>query len=487
MTVRLPSSLAADTPAEPSYNLPKPGDVVANKYRIDRLLGRGGMGAVFAVTHTVTHKRLAIKWLLTGLESDEQVKRFVRESQVAGRVEHPNLVEVYDICREATGIFMVMELLKGEALSVHLERLGRLAVRDACTIMLACMDGLAAAHRAGVVHRDIKPANIFLHTAHGVLVPKLLDFGISRLSTGPEETTASTTRSGVVLGTPLYMAPEQLRCESSDERVDVYALGVTLYELLAGKRPFQGGSYPDLVLRIVAGAAQPLAAVREDIPYDLSAVIARAMSVDAAKRFSSVEAFAAALRPFGETSVTGAINVQTIAGSRRSRRQAALIGTLLIALLVSLGLLWRVTTQVSSSDERATPHATPTAGIQTAPQGSDAPRAGPNKTGDATSTRETQDVRLGKNESESQSEWPPNAANPADAKSGTGAARRWQSHSTTKPEIAGNVPPKRKRTKAPAENTTPDTVVSPPVLPPPAKIQDPRPARPDLTLSPETF
>ena len=460
MTVRLPNTFSVET----GSTLPKPGDVVADKFRIDRLIGRGGMGAVFAVTHVVTHKRLAIKWLLTGLGNEDQVKRFVRESQVAGRVEHPNLVEVHDIYRESSSMFMVMELLKGEALSAHLARMGQLAVRDACTILLACMDGIAAAHRAGVVHRDIKPANIFLHEGHGVIVPKVLDFGISRLSPGPDDLTASTTRSGVLLGTPLYMAPEQLRCESSDERVDVYALGVTLYELLAGRRPYEGSSYAELVLKVVSGEAPPLAAIRAAVPPELSAAVARAMAPLPAQRFASVDAFAQAIRPFGEAGVTGAVGASRPArAARRSWPQAALLASLLSALLIALGLLWHATRSAPHTDAHNTP---PPPDVPSAPaaqtaQASEEPSADKTAARAADSEREAQPAPAGKPEGTSPNE--PRTARTTKSKS---SAVRRRLEPTAKP--ADNKPPTQESAPAP-------------------RSRQPAPVAPDLTLSPDNF
>jgi hypothetical protein len=297
MTRRLSLDLARPAAAA----LPKPGDLVAGKYRIERTLGRGGMGAVFAVTHEVTGRRFAIKWLLAAdAEGDEAVRRFVREARVAGRIQHPHVVDVYDIYQEAPGVFMVMELLEGQSLASRLASEGCLSVQEACSIMLPCAAGVAAAHAAGVVHRDLKPANIFLcrPRAGDKPHPKVLDFGISRLLSTPDLADTAETRSGTVIGTPYYMAPEQLRSEPCDHRVDVYALGVTLYELLSGKRPFEAVSYPDLVLKIVNGSATPLQALVPELSPGLSAVVARAMHHDPDARFSSVEDFMRALEPY---------------------------------------------------------------------------------------------------------------------------------------------------------------------------------------------
>ena len=204
--------------------LPRPGQTIADKYVVEGPLGQGGMGAVLEVTHRVTGRRFALKWLLPELCSQsDAVDRFMREAQVAGRVDHRNVVEVYDFGRDGASFFMVMELLRGETLAARLEREGKLGPTDACRIMLGVTHGLAAAHAAGVVHRDLKPANVFLTRVEegSPELPKLLDFGISKISALPGELNGAATRAGVVLGTPFYMAPEQLRSLPVDARTDI--------------------------------------------------------------------------------------------------------------------------------------------------------------------------------------------------------------------------------------------------------------------------
>jgi hypothetical protein len=332
MTRRL--SLHATQPAGPM--LPASGDLVAGKYRIERKLGRGGMGAVFAVTHSVTGRRFAIKWLLaTGAEGAHGIKRFVREAQIAGRIQHPHVVDVFDIYQEETGIFLVMELLEGEALSNRLAREGCLGAREACRIMLPCAAGVAAAHARGVVHRDLKPANIFLcKTPDDSASPKVLDFGISQLAAADLSDTTER-RSGTVVGTPYYMAPEQLRAEGCDQRVDVYALGVTLYEMLSGKRPFEAVSYAELVLKIVRGNPTPLDVLVPELPAGLVAVVARAMHHEPEARYASVDALIHALEPFAQES-------EPAAHGGRVRRRAASIVPLVAcgALIVAAAVGW---------------------------------------------------------------------------------------------------------------------------------------------------
>jgi hypothetical protein len=347
MTRRLSLDLAQAS----SPSLPKLGDVVAGKYRIDRTLGRGGMGAVFAVTHTVTGRCFAIKWLLApDAEGSDAVKRFIREARIASRIQHPHVVDVYDIYHEAPGIFMVMELLEGQSLASLLASEGCLAADQACSIMQLCAAGVAAAHAAGVVHRDLKPANIFLCKLRGSDKPhpKVLDFGISRLLTTPDLLDTTDTRTGTVIGTPYYMAPEQLRGEPSDHRVDVYALGVTLYELLSGKRPFSAVSYPDLVLKIVKGSATALKELVPELPTGLAAVVARAMHHDPDARFRDVEAFARALEPFAK----GPQLADHVASQRAGRKARTLI-TLAGLIALALGVGWYALARGGSQENAA--------------------------------------------------------------------------------------------------------------------------------------
>ena len=281
--------------------VPVPGDIVSGKYRVERVLGTGGMGCVLEATHQVTGKRFAVKWLLPDLSGHgDAVQRFIREAQVAGRFEHPNVVEVYDVGQERGSFFMVMELLQGESLGARLRRTGRLTPEDTCALIIPCLRGVHRAHQAGIVHRDLKPDNIYVCTATAETpeTPKVLDFGISKVTARAGEVNASITRTGLVMGTPHYMSPEQLRGKDMDHRVDVYAFGVILYELLSGKLPFPGDTYGELAVKIATETPVPLLKENPRLPPGLVTVVNRAMARDPAQRYPSLDELGRALEPF---------------------------------------------------------------------------------------------------------------------------------------------------------------------------------------------
>jgi serine/threonine-protein kinase len=294
--------------------LPKPGDVVGGKYRIERTVGHGGMSVVFEVRHRITDKRFAVKWMLPEDSGDgEMVKRFVREAKVAGRCQHPNIVEVYDIDQDGGAFFIVMELLEGESLARRLDRVGRLTVGEACRLLIPCMEGLGVAHAAGIVHRDLKPANIFVSAARGREPERamLLDFGVSQFTTLPGAISATHTKRGAVLGTPFYMPVEQLRGQRIDHRIDVYALGVTLFEALSGQRPFQAERYVDLVIKIAEQQPTRLETLVPGIPRGVVEIVSRAMAREAVDRYSTVAEMIVALQPYQH----GFDDVATLSGT----------------------------------------------------------------------------------------------------------------------------------------------------------------------------
>lgn len=279
---------------------PRPGDIIADKYKVEALIGSGSMGSVFAARNLGTGKRVALKWLLSERATDnEHIARFHREARMAGRIDHPNVVTIYDVGRHGPSTFLVMELLNGQPLR-ELMNHGPLPVVEAIQILMPALRGIAAAHAEGVIHRDLKPDNIFLCKAPDGTPreSKVLDFGISKLADEIREG-LSVTQTGTVIGTPYYLSPEQVRgVRDIDHRIDVYAMGVILYEMLARRPPFVADTYSGLVIEIATGQPTPLRALRPDVSEELTAVISKALHRDRDKRFEDIASFARALEPF---------------------------------------------------------------------------------------------------------------------------------------------------------------------------------------------
>jgi tRNA A-37 threonylcarbamoyl transferase component Bud32 len=320
----------ARTPCEGEPD-PRVQTVLEGKYRIVRVLGRGGMGTVYEARHVELGRRFAIKFLRPELAANRAVlRRFENEARAAGSLEHPNLVAVTDIGRAMDrSPYLVMEFLAGQDCAELLARLGPLPPRRASDIVLQACLGLAVAHDNGIVHRDIKPENLCLVQAgDGTDLVKVLDFGIAKLRE-PEATAA--TGAGVALGTCCYMSPEQIRSAAEvDARSDVWSLGVVLYELLSGRKPFDGGSSVEALHQILHREPQPLAELRPELPPELVRVVEQALEKDLDQRLATVTALGEALasyagRPWVSTPagrsprmVTSA-GAETVAGSVADR------------------------------------------------------------------------------------------------------------------------------------------------------------------------
>ena len=268
------------------------------KYQIARLLGAGGMGAVYEAAHTEIGKRVAVKVLGSAIAAIPGARaRFLREAQLTSKVRHPNIVDITDMGNEGGQAFLVMEFLEGEDLGGRLGHGPPMAVVELVDIMLPVCSALTAAHAAGITHRDLKPQNIFLAAGPHGMQPKVLDFGISK---GTDNVTAGTlTGTGAMIGTPYYLAPEQIMDgKSAGPASDQYALGVILYECLTGKRPFESENLFLIFQAIVNGAPQPPRELRPDLDPELERVISRAMSTDPKLRFPSVRQLGRMLLPF---------------------------------------------------------------------------------------------------------------------------------------------------------------------------------------------
>jgi serine/threonine-protein kinase len=272
------------------------GSVLLGKYRVESVVGRGGMAIVLKVTHVQLQEELAVKVLLPERATNQDVAaRFAREAQAVVRLRGEHVARVSDVGVLPSGLpCMVMEYLRGIDLCGEIARRGTLPPGEAVDHVLQACEALAEAHAQGIVHRDIKPANLFL-TARpdGSPLIKVLDFGISKT---PLHTAELATRTEVFMGTPGYMSPEQMRTSKDvDSRTDIWALGVVLYECLSGRRPFQGESFTATVMK---AATEPPPPLDSSIPLGLQVAVLRCLEKDRRERFGSVAALAAALAPF---------------------------------------------------------------------------------------------------------------------------------------------------------------------------------------------
>ncbi|HSC85717.1 MAG TPA: serine/threonine-protein kinase [Polyangiaceae bacterium] len=279
------------------------GDTVDGKYQIVRLLGEGGMGAVYEGLNTRIHRKVAIKVLHGNVASSaDAVQRFEREAQAAGRIGSKHIVEVLDLGDLPNGDrYMVMEFMDGQSLADRIRDRGHLTPQELYPIAVQLLDGLAAAHAAGIVHRDLKPDNVFLLPTgkDGTDFVKILDFGISKFNSLGGE--FSMTRTGAVMGTPYYMSPEQAKgARDLDQRTDIYAAGVILYEALSGRVPFNAETFNELLFKIVLEDAPPLASILPDVNPAFVEVVQKAMSRDLNQRFQTASDFKAALNVWSQ-------------------------------------------------------------------------------------------------------------------------------------------------------------------------------------------
>lgn len=275
--------------------MPGSGVVAALRghYGVERELGRGAMGVVYLGRDTETGRRVAVKTMAlsrvcSAAELAQVKERFIREVETAGRLRHPDIVAIYDAGEEQDLAYIAMELIQGRDLTAYTGRENLLPLQPVLGIGARVADALAYAHRQSVVHRDIKPANIMWDPVSDTV--KVTDFGIARI------TDSSTTRTGMILGTPSYMSPEQLARGQIEGPSDLYSLGVTLYQLSCGRLPFEGGSVTELMYRIANEAPADILRLRPGLPPCVVQVIARAMMKKPEERFPDGEEMARALR-----------------------------------------------------------------------------------------------------------------------------------------------------------------------------------------------
>ena len=308
---------------------PGVGGVLAGRYRLERVLGQGGMGTVFAGRHIVTGRHVAIK-VLRGdpVRNHAAALRMAREARAVGRIDHPNVVAVHDAGLAADRPFIAMELLHGESLEQRIARTGPMSERAAIETLQQIILGVAAAHANGIIHRDLKPANILLCSAEGSAtgLVKIVDFGISKLRNDGEDDVFVTSH-GEQLGTPAFMSPEQVRGDALDERTDVYALAVILYYALSQRFPFYARTRAEIFAKVLTARPEPLSQHRPGVSPALEALVLKGLSRDRAERYASANALADALaqceRPRSRAATTG---------SRLAYVIAAVSGGALIAM-----------------------------------------------------------------------------------------------------------------------------------------------------------
>ena len=385
----------------------KVGDVISGRYRIDRLLGAGSMGFVVGAWHLELDQPVALKLLNPDIfEQGEAAARFRRECRAAARVKSEHVCRVIDVGSLDQGApYMVMELLEGNNLEEELLKRGALPVPEAVGYILEAVEALAEAHAAGIVHRDLKPANLFIaRRADRSRLLKVLDFGISKSmidSHGPGD--MSLTRTGVIIGSPLYMSPEQMRStKDADTLSDIWALGAILFQLVTGRPPYEGESIPELCAKLFSEDAPPPSAVHAGLPAGLDYVLHRALARDPTKRYQNVAELGAALvdfnpgarvhverarrvlaardgrpssvapGPASSDSPTIQASVSAVAlwsqlSGRERRRRYGLVAAALVACAVGGFALWQKRAVPSAASEKLAPATTLEPVVQNAP------------------------------------------------------------------------------------------------------------------------
>jgi serine/threonine protein kinase len=306
--------------------VPIEGEIIGGRYRLDRLIGKGGMSSVWGGVHLALDRRVAVKFLHVRNDDDTEAlcSQFLREARIAAAVRHRNVVDVLDFGTTDHGVpFMVMEVLEGETLGSRLGRSPPLAVNELIDIINLTLRGLTAVHDSGIVHRDLKPENIFLQSDASGKYPKIFDFGISRCLDLSGPRSALTTKEGLLVGTPHYMSPEQVRgMFDIDQRTDIYSMGVILYEALTGRLPFDAQNIADLIIMIIQTTAPPVFELRPEVGREISDVVSRAMHRNREARFANAREMQTSLLRAAERRF-GAIGRPISVMPRPSRLSAA--------------------------------------------------------------------------------------------------------------------------------------------------------------------
>jgi serine/threonine protein kinase len=331
---------------------PRTGDVLEGRYKVLSVLGRGGMGVVLEAEQVRTKKVVAIKWMHGARDAERtpsQVARFQREARAVANIQHPNVVDLYDVGESDGTPFLVLERLRGESLRERLTR-GAMSWDEATSVMLGVLAGVGAVHRSGVIHRDLKPDNIFLCHDDGKLTPKVLDFGVAAIRAKGADGLDSLTRTGAVLGTPAYMPLEQLTGGEVDARADIYALGVMLYEMVTMRLPFEARTAADLAVLQVTRSPAPPSHLARSLSKGQEQVILNALSSQREKRYLDTDAFANALSSGAPSPTRG--------------RLIQLALTLGLAASVGVFVLGNLRTSPTTGDEKtgslvAAPRSTP--------------------------------------------------------------------------------------------------------------------------------